>query len=75
MILSRLGLVSGKDEVEPAGLEIGFLENRARAVFLSPGKPTIELHARTSMRWIRSPDKLQSLREFLAEAQRRIVPK
>jgi len=64
-----------EDEVKPAGLEIGFLENLTCVLFLSPGKPVVELHLRTLMRWIRSLDKLPGVREFLAEAQRRIVPR
>ena len=64
-----------EDEVKPTGLEIGFLENPSRVVFLSPGKPAIELHVSTLMKWIHSLDRMPGMREFLAEAQKRIVPK
>lgn len=64
-----------EDEIKPKGLEIGFLENPSRVVFLAPGKPVIEFSYKMLMRWIHSLDRMPGMREFLAEAQRRIIPK
>lgn len=64
-----------EDEYKPNGLEIGFLENPSRVLFLSPGKPVIELSLKRLMRWIHSLDRMPGMRKFLAEAQKRIIPK
>jgi len=64
-----------EDETKPEGLEIGFLENPSRVVFLSPGRPVIEFNYEMLMKWIHSLERMPGMREFLAEAQRRIVPK
>lgn len=64
-----------EDEIKPDGLEIGFLERPYRVVFLSPGRPVIEFHYKMLMRWIHSLDRIPGMREFLADAQKRIIPK
>ncbi|TFH01751.1 MAG: hypothetical protein E4H14_18295 [Candidatus Thorarchaeota archaeon] len=64
-----------EDEYTPIGLEIGLIEKPDRVLFLSPGKPVIELHYRMLMKWIHSLDMLPGVRELLAEARDRIIPK
>jgi hypothetical protein len=64
-----------EDDFEPMGLELGFLKHPQRAVFLSPGKPVVELRMDTVWAWIEELLKMPGVQELLKELERKGILK
>jgi hypothetical protein len=64
-----------QDIYEPAGLELAFMKHPHRALFLSPGKPIVELRLDTVWAWIEQLQRLPGIPELLKELERKGILK